>query len=133
MRAALVLSAMLVASTASAASSELVTNAGTFVYGDGITALRVTLYEGAGRYNLTGKTVALIARTTINGRYYDIRVPGDLVTPASGVCRFPAVGAAGRNPGTRVRDTYNARVVVIAGSDSGFTSPLTFTVSRPLP
>lgn len=124
--------ALLVA-LSSAAGAETIRNVDPFVYGDNITPLTVTLDTGAGRYDLTGKSVALVARTTIAGRSYDLRIVGEMVTPTSGVCRFRSIGTRARNPGSRVRDAYFARVVVIAGSDSGFTSPITFSVTRALP
>lgn len=117
----------------SQAKADFTTYAGDFVYGDDINGLPVILSTTSGRYDLTGTTVTLLARTSFGGRSYDITIAGQLVDPVAGYVVFPDVGAVGRNPGSRKRDTYNARVRIVSGAGTAYSNAFTFTVSVVLP
>lgn len=112
------------------ASAELLPNAGTFVYGDNLRDLIVDAADGSTAFDLTGATLVLYASTDIAGRTYTFTAPGDIVDAATGTMRFENVGALARNPGTRWRDIYWARVRITRGGEVGWTSPLRFSVEK---
>lgn len=128
--ASLVLLALALATTA---RSSPFTYAGDFVYGDDVNGLSVILSTSTGRYDLTGTSVAMIARTYAGGRAYDLTITAQLVDPTAGSIVVPDIGAAARNPGRFGKLRYDARLRITSGSGVAYSQPFTFSVSNPLP
>lgn len=112
------------------ARSEVFPSAGTVTYGDNGSPLPVDMTGGGVAFDLTGATVLLVATTSFGGRQYTLTVPGDLVSPALGSCKFSGVGALVRNPGTRGVDTYEAQVKIVKSGLTYWSSPFRFAVRK---
>lgn len=121
---------LLFALFATGARAEMLPNAGEYVWGDNLRDLIVDAADGSAAFDLTGATLVLYASTEIAGRTYTFTAPGDIVNAATGTMRFEDLGTLARNPGARGRDLYWARVKVTKNGESGWTSPLRFSVVK---
>jgi len=103
-----------------------------FTQGDTLKALRVTITDSSRTpVNLTGGTVAL------KGVCPDIAtvmsITGSLITPASGICQFAAVGncVTAVQMGSRASVTYSAQVkYTTSGALIGWSSPIRIRITK---
>lgn len=112
------------------ARAETVPFYGTLTYGDNGSDVPADVTEGGVAFDLTGATVQLVATMGIGGRTFTFTINGDLVSPASGSCKFEDVGVTARNPGTRGTDTYTAQIRITKGGETYWTSPFRFAIRK---